>query len=255
MSDTAPVWVDSHCHLRPESAEEQIESARSVGVEGLVVVGTDVDDSRRALQVAGRHKRVWATAGVHPHEAERGLDGLERLLDEEDPVAVGECGLDYHYDHSPRHIQRKAFSTQIALAHERKLALVVHSRAAWKDTFALLQSEGVPKFTIFHCFTGGPAEAEHALSMGGYLSFSGIVTFSNALNVREAAAICPLDRILLETDSPFLSPVPLRGRPNTPANLPLVGEEVARVHRTDSETLAEATSTNAARVFGVCLDS
>ena len=244
-------WVDSHCHLSTDDADEQVDAARAAGVDTLVVVGTDVENSREALQVADRHRNVWATAGVHPHEASKGLDGLSGLLDESSPVAVGECGLDYHYDHSPRPIQKQAFSAQIALAHERKLSLVVHSRSAWDDTFAILISEGLPTHTIFHCFTGGPAEAERALSIGAFLSFSGIITFPNAFDVREAAASCPSDRILVETDSPYLSPVPMRGKPNTPANLPFVGAEVARSQGVDLHRIAEITSSNAARAFGL----
>ena len=244
-------WVDSHCHLNLDDASEQIAAARAAGVESLVVVGTDVENSREAAQVAERRDNVWATAGVHPHEASKGLDGLRELLDESPPAAVGECGLDYHYDHSPRPLQRRAFSAQIALAHERKLSLVVHSRSAWDDTFAILTSEGVPTHTVFHCFTGGASEAERALSMGCFLSFSGIITFPNALDVREAAAYCPHDRILVETDSPYLSPVPMRGKPNTPANLPFVGAEVARAQGTDLHRTAEYTTANAARVFGM----
>lgn len=246
-----PSWVDSHCHLTLSDASEQVAAARAAGVDSLVVVGTDVENSREARQVAERHDNVWATAGVHPHEASKGLDGLEGLLDESPPAAVGECGLDYHYDHSPRPQQRRAFSAQIALAHERKLSLVVHSRSAWDDTFAILTSEGVPTHTVFHCFTGGASEAEKALSMGCFLSFSGIITFPNALDVREAAASCPPDRILVETDSPYLSPVPMRGKPNTPANIPLVGAEVARAQGTDIRRTAETTTANAALVFGL----
>ena len=173
--------------------------------------------SRAAIEVARRFDGVWATAGVHPHDAKDGWDGLEALLAEPEVVAVGECGLDYHYDHSPASVQRESFAAQIALAHAHDLALVVHTREAWDDTFAILAAEGVPERTVIHCFTGGPDEARRCLDLGAHLSFSGIVTFKGAPEVREAVALCPLDRLLVETDSPFLAPVPHRGRPNQPA--------------------------------------
>jgi len=131
-------------------------------------------------------------------------------------VGIGECGLDYHYDFSPRPAQREAFAAQVALANSSGLALVVHTRAAWDDTFDILQAQGVPERTVFHCFTGGAHEARRALDLGAWLSFSGIVTFKNATDIREAAALCPLDRLLVETDSPYLAPVPYRGQPNRP---------------------------------------
>ena len=135
-------------------------------------------------------------------------------------VAVGECGLDYHYDHSPRDAQRTAFAEQIALAQRHGLALVIHARQAWDDLFDVLEAEGVPERTVLHCFTGGPEEARRCLDAGMFVSFSGIVTFKNAVEVREAAALCPLDRLLVETDSPFLAPAPHRGKANEPAFVP-----------------------------------
>src|SRR5207247_8750451 len=129
----------------------------------------------------------------------------------------------------PRDVQRRVFAEQVRLAHEHRLALVVHSRSAWDDTFVVLTAEGVPDRTVFHCFTGGPAEARRALDLGAWLSFSGIVTFKNADDVREAAALCPLERLLVETDAPFLAPVPHRGRPNEPAYVALVGAAVTGI--------------------------
>ena len=143
-------------------------------------------------------------------------------------VAVGECGLDYYYEHSPRPAQRAAFAAQIALAHAHGLALVIHARDAWDDLFDVLESEGVPERTILHCFTGGPDELDRCVRAGMFVSFSGIITFKNAGDVRQAAARCPLDRLLVETDSPFLAPVPHRGRPNEPSLLPLVGRDRGR---------------------------
>ena len=222
-------WADHHCHLpaEVEQARAILDDALSAGVELLVNVGTSVEDSHRAVAVAEACDGVWATAGVHPHDASGGTDGLEELLKRTEVVAVGETGLDYHYDHSPRAAQRDVFAAQIEMAHRYDLALVVHTRSAWDDTFAVLDREGVPQRTVMHCFTGGPDEATACLERGAMLSFSGIVTFANAHELRSAARSCPLDRIMVETDSPFLAPVPHRGRPNRPALVTVVGAAVA----------------------------
>lgn len=239
-------WTDNHCHLVPGTeAAAAVADAVAAGVERLVVVGTDAEQSRAAIAVAGAHEGVWATVGVHPHDATEGIDGILGLFDEPAVVAVGECGLDYHYDHSPRPVQREVFAKQIAIAHERDLPLVIHTREAWDDTFSILQSEGVPARTVFHCFTGGDAEADRALSTGARLSFSGIVTFPKADDVRAAAAACPLDRLLIETDSPYLTPVPHRGEPNRPALVSLVGGAVAAIKGVSVAEVAAATWMNA----------
>ncbi len=194
---------------------------------------------------------MWATVGLHPHEAKHGLDGLEPLLADPKVVAVGECGLDYHYDHSPRSAQREMFAAQIALALAHDMPLVVHSREAWTDTLDLLRTEGVPDRTVIHCFTGGSDEARRCLDLGAFLSFSGIVTFKGAAEVRAAAALCPLDRLLVETDSPYLAPAPHRGRANRPAWVPLVGERLAHLKNLPPEEIASRTWTNAERFYGL----
>ena len=249
------MWTDSHCHVPYEGVDvDVIEAARAAGVTRLVTVGTDAEQSRAAVDVAIQHEGVWATVGLHPHDAKNGVDTVVPILDAAPPgvvVAVGECGLDYHYDHSPRDVQRSAFAQQIALARERGLALVIHTREAWDDTFSILAAEGVPERTVFHCFTGGPAEARRALDLGCHISFSGIVTFKGAPEVREAAGLCPLDRLLVETDSPYLAPVPHRGRVNTPAWVPLVGAAVAAAKGIASEAVEEASWTTAERVLNL----
>ena len=261
-------WTDDHCHLGwdvnedvdADDVDAMVAEARAAGVDRLVTVGTDVLRSAEAVRAAARHPGVvWATVGLHPHEARNGLDEIVDLLDEAGPsgrgsggrvvVAVGECGLDYHYDHSPRPVQRDMFAAQIALAHERDMALVIHTREAWDDTFAVLDAEGVPPRTVFHCFTGGVDEARSCLDRGGYLSFSGIVTFGSADDVRAAAAMCPLERLLVETDSPYLAPVPYRGRPNRPSLVPLVGAAVADAMGVAVDAVAAATWANAERVY------
>ena len=247
------MWTDAHCHVPYEGVgEDVVEEAAAAGVGRLVTVGTDVAQSAAAIDVARRHDGVWATAGVHPHDASGGIDGLEALLSEPDVVAVGECGLDYHYDHSPRHVQREVFAAQVALAQHHGLALVIHTREAWDDTFAVLAAEGVPERTVFHCFTGGADEARRALDVGAVLSFSGIVSFPRADDVRAAAALCPLDRMTVETDAPYLAPVPNRGRPNRPAWVPLVGAAVASVKGVAVEDVEAATTEAAARLFRLC---
>jgi len=246
-------WFDNHCHVDddriPGGTEAALAAARDAGVTGFITVGTDAERSAAAIGVAADHDDVWATVGLHPHDAVNGVDSIVGLLDAPRVVAIGECGLDYHYDHSPRPVQREAFAAQIALAHERDLPLVIHSRAAWDDTFAVLDAETVPHHTIFHCFTGGASEARRALDRGGYLSFSGIVTFKSADDIRAAAAMCPDDRLLVETDSPYLAPVPHRGHRNQPAFVPLVGAALAHVRGVNVTRIEHLTSMNARVAF------
>ena len=226
-----------------------VASAIEAGVTRMITVGTTVAHSKAAIAVANAHDGVWATAGVHPHDATDTIEGLEVLLDERDVVAVGDCGLDYHYNHSPRDVQLEVFAQQIALAHTHDLALVIHTREAWDDTFAMLAECGVPRRTVFHCFPGGVDEATRAIALDAYLSFSGIVTFPNANDVRAAAAMCPPDRLLVETDAPYLTPVPHRGKPNQPAFVPLVGAAIATSRSASIADIAELTWANAQAVF------
>jgi TatD DNase family protein len=246
-------WFDNHCHVDderiPGGTAGALAAAREAGVTGFVTVGTDAERSAAAIAVAAAHDDVWATVGLHPHDAVNGVESIVPLLDADRVVAIGECGLDYHYDHSPREVQRDAFAAQVALAHARGLPLVIHTREAWDDTFAVLAAEGVPARTIFHCFTGGADEARRALDVGGFLSFSGIVTFPSADDVRAAAALCPADRILVETDSPYLAPVPHRGQRNQPAFVPLVGARVAEVRGVNVSQIEHDTEVNARVAF------
>jgi TatD DNase family protein len=259
-------WVDSHCHLgyegtgfsaeSVEDPETAVAEARAAGVDALVCVGTDLESSRRAVELARRHPEVRATVGLHPHEAKHLGDQwpeLEALArDHVDVVAgIGEGGFDLFYEHSERDQQEVAFRAHVELAHALDRALVIHSRDAWDDTFAVLEAVGMPTRTVFHCFTGGPTEARRALDLGAHLSFSGIVSFKNADDVRAAAAITPLDRVLVETDAPFLAPVPHRGKPNRPAWVVDVGTALAAAMGRPVVEGAAATSANAARVFGL----
>ncbi len=249
-------WIDNHCHLDGEDDPAAVVAdAASAGIRAMITVGTDAARSAACLALAARLDGVWATAGVHPHDAAAGTGDLRRLVLEggRDPwlVAIGECGLDYHYDHSPRDAQRAAFADQVGLAHECGLPLVIHTREAWDDTFAVLASEGVPERTVFHCFTGGPTEAERALHVGAMLSISGIATFPSAPELRAAVAAAPLERLMVETDSPFLAPVPHRGRRNRPALVARVGEEVAALQGRAVEEVAAATTATASSFYGL----
>ncbi len=263
-------WFDSHCHVQEEylgqGADAELgavlDRAAEAGVDRMVCIGTGVATSEQAVAVARGVATIgcgavsaWASIGLHPHEASEGVDGVAALLDRElaqrdgSVVAVGECGLDYYYEHSPRPAQRSAFAAQIALAHAHELALVIHARDAWDDLFDILESEGVPARTVLHCFTGGPDEVDRCLRAGMFVSFSGIITFKNAADVRAAAARCPLDRLLVETDSPFLAPVPHRGRVNEPAYVSLVGAAVAEVKGCTADEIRETSAAAAAMAF------
>ncbi len=250
----AYTWIDTHCHLQlgDEAAQTAVNRALAAGVGRMICIGTDLATSQAAVDLAGSQKQVWATVGLHPHDASRHdseWEGLRRLAGAPRVVGVGEAGFDLHYRHSPEAAQEASFRAHVRLATELDLALVIHSREAWDQTFAVLESEGVPARTVFHCFTGGPAEARRALDLGAWLSFSGIVSFRNADDVRAAAALVPVDRLLVETDSPFLAPAPHRGRPNEPAYLPEVGAAVAVARGTSPEAVAELSRRNALAVF------
>jgi len=277
-----PGWFDSHCHVQESFIDREgedadgdsakgeggsdgsdllLERAREAGIDRLVCIGTDATTSRQAVSLArstvsgDSAPRVWSSVGLHPHEASAGVDEVAAILEEElrtgddAVVAVGECGLDYFYEHSPRDAQRRAFAAQIALAQAHDLTLVIHARDAWDDLFDVLAAEGVPERTVLHCFTGGPSEADRCLRAGMFVSFSGIVTFKNATDVRAAAAACPLDRLLVETDSPFLAPVPHRGRVNEPSYLPHVGAAVAAAKDCPVEEVRERSAAAATRAF------
>lgn len=250
------MWADSHCHVAYDGVGlESVARAAAAGVERVITIGTDVARSNEALEVARRGRAqglaLWPTAGVHPHDAKGGLGALADLLGRPEVVGVGECGFDYYYEHSDRAVQREVFAAQIELARRTDLTLVVHTRDAWDDTFAVLDEVGVPERTIIHCFSGGPAEARRCLERGAYLSFSGIITFKNAADTRDAAALCPLDRLLVETDAPFLAPVPHRGKPNEPAWVALVGAAVAAARGVDTADVEAATWANTEAAFAL----
>ncbi len=245
--------VDTHCHLDMLDVEAVLARMREAGVERAVTIGVDLASSEWAVRAADEHPELWATVGLHPHDAKDRTDALmvrlEELASHPRVVGVGEAGLDYHYDNSPRDQQRASFVEQIALAKRAGKALVIHTRDAWEDTFSILEAEGLPERSVFHCWSGDAANARRAVALGAVLSFSGTVTFRNATELREAAAVTPLDRIVVETDSPFLTPQPHRGRPNEPAYVRFVAEEIARMRSVAVDDVIRATGDNAARLF------
>ena len=252
---------DSHAHLDmaaggAEDARAQLDRAWRAGLTGIVAIAgaTQVGEYTATLSLASADHRIWVAAGVHPHTAsaasESVLSGVRRALDHPRVVALGEIGLDYHYNRSAPAEQRRAFARQIRLAHDARVPIVIHTREADEDTLAVLRDEGAGELGgVVHCFSSGDALARGALGLGLYLSFSGIVTFPNADAVRAVAAAAPLDRILAETDAPFLSPVPFRGRVNEPCRVVHVVERLAEIRGVDPAAMADATAANARRCF------
>jgi len=255
-------WSDAHCHLQDQFLGDEataailsdtLARAYDGGVDRVVVIGTDATTSAQALEIAAFESpvEIFATVGLHPHDALQDIEPVLELARAGHPklVGIGECGLDYFYEHSPRADQRRAFAAQVAVAHELDLALVIHARDAFDDLFEVLASEGVPERTVVHCFTGNTDEAQACLALGCDISIAGIVTFKNADLLREAVRSIPLDRLHVETDSPFLAPVPYRGKTNEPAFVTVVGEFVAELRGESFVEVREATRANTARLF------
>lgn len=249
--------IDSHCHLDGKQfdadREASIERALAAGVERMLAIGTGEGppDLEAGLRMCDLHPRFLATVGVHPHDASKATpetwNALEKLLQHPKVVAIGEMGLDYHYDFSPRDVQQDVFRKQLTLASEANKPIVIHTREAWDDTIAVLRENWRGK-GIFHCFTGGPDQARQALDLGFHVSFGGVVTFPKAEALREAARLVPLDRLLIETDAPYLAPVPHRGKRNEPAFLPVTAAKLAEVRGIPVEELAEAAASNFERL-------
>jgi TatD DNase family protein len=246
--------VDTHCHLFLLGGEPSpaIEAARAAGVATLICPGIDPATSRRALELAESHRGVFATAGMHPHDASafdaRAGAEIEELLADPRVVAVGECGLDFFRMHSPREDQERVFRAHVALARAAGSPLVVHTRDAWPEILRLLD-EGSAERVVLHCFSGDARIARECVARGYHLSFAGNLTYPRNDALRDAAASVPLDRILVETDSPFLAPQRLRGRDNEPANVIDVIAELARVRNEPFERVRDATSANARAAF------
>ncbi len=252
--------TDSHCHLDDrqfdQDRERVIERALQAGVRRILAIGTGdgPPDLEAAIRLAERYPPVLASVGIHPHDAAKAapadFDHLRALVRHPKVVAVGEIGLDYHYDFSPRERQREVFLEQLRLAAESGKPVIIHTREAWEDTMAMLElhARSAGLHGVMHCFSGGPEEARRALDLGFFLSFAGIVTFPKAVRVREAARLAPLERLLVETDAPYLAPVPHRGKRNEPAWVVETARRLAELRGEPLERLAAETSKNFERL-------
>jgi TatD DNase family protein len=249
--------VDSHCHLDDKRFADDLDAvldrAAAAGVTRILTIGTgdgppEID---RAVRLADRYPQVYASVGVHPHDAAKAVpqtyDDLRLLTSHPKVVAFGEIGLDYHYYFSPREVQREVFIEQLKLARAVDLPITIHTREAWDDTMSILR-EHWSGLGVMHCFTGGPEQAQEALDIGFYLSYGGVVTFKTADNVRESARITPPDRLLIETDAPYLAPIPHRGKRNEPAMMVETAQKLAEVRETTVEAIAALTSANFERL-------
>ncbi len=263
-SEKAPSFplFDTHCHVVPRVFGDQVdailERARAAGVKhfGIVGAGYGIDGNQEALRVAEEHDDAWAIVGVHPHDAHQvkpdTWEEITRLASHPKVVALGEMGLDYHYNNSDPEVQRAVFAEQLSLAEKLSLPVVIHTRDADDDTLSLLdQAHAFSRGVLIHCFSGEPDFARALVSRGALLSIPGIVTFKKAASLRQAVAETPLERLLIETDSPFLAPVPFRGQRNEPAYVAAVAQEVARIKGFDLRDVARTTTRTALRFFGL----
>ena len=262
------MFVDSHAHIDGEAfdadRDDVVARARASGVRAILNVGTGDPhggDLERAVELAGKYEGVYAAVGVHPHDARLYDDPAERrlkgILDGGGRVvALGEIGLDFHYDNSPREVQREVFARQLRLAKELSLPVIIHSREADDETVEILRGAyaGAERGGVMHCFGGGMKMAEAVLELGFYVSFAGNVTFKKAENLREVARVVPAERLLVETDCPFMAPVPLRGRRNEPAFVVETARFVADLRGAAPEELGRTTAQNFSRLFGVRVD-
>ncbi len=253
--------IDTHAHLDDEQFKDDLpavlERARAAGMR-VVAVGITADSSERCVRLAGEHPFVYATVGVHPNEAAQAAPGdwdrVVALAERPRVVGVGETGLDRHWDKTPFEMQEEWFARHLELGRARDLAVVIHCRDAEADVVRMLRAafeKHGPIRGVMHSFTGSPETAEACLAMGLYLSFAGMLTYKNAANLREVAARVPRERLLVETDSPYLAPVPGRGKRNEPANVAHTAACLAGLHGTSPEAMAEVTTANARRLFGI----
>lgn len=251
---------DTHVHLNieqfDEDRDEVIQRAKAAGVEKMVVVGFDRETINKAMALAEQHDFIYAAVGWHPVDAidftDEDLLWLEALAHHDKVVALGEMGLDYHWDKSPKDVQKEVFRKQIALAKKVKLPIIIHNREATDDVIQLLQEEHAEEVGgIMHCFAGEVEHVEPCLDMNFYISLGGPVTFKNAKAPKDVAKVVPADRLLVETDCPFLAPHPHRGKRNEPAYVRLVAEQIAELRETSIEVIEQQTTANALRLFGI----
>ena len=250
-----PTLVDSHCHLDDarfaHDLDAVVDRACAAGVQWMMTIGTGdgPPDLEVAIRLAERFDCVYATVGVHPHDASKvtpeSLKHLEELVRHPKVLAVGEIGLDYHYDNSPRQVQREVFEAQMDIAARAGKPIVIHTREAWPDTLASLAQHWAPeRGGIMHCFSGGPLEAEKSLGLGFHLSFAGMLTYPKAMEIQQAACMTPSARLLVETDAPYLTPVPHRGKRNEPAHVALTARKLAELRGEEFDIVAQTTSQN-----------
>jgi TatD DNase family protein len=250
--------IDTHCHLDMKEFDADrdavIRRARDAGFEALITVGSDLEGTIRAMEIAEEYDFVHASIGIHPHDAKDFTENIHSDLLEwskkKKVVAIGETGLDYHYDHSPREVQQDVFRQHLRLAGEAGLPVIIHSREAREDTLRILRESGINN-GVFHCFSGDAGMAEEAMEMGFYISLAGPVTFSKAAQLKEVARIIPDDYLLTETDAPYLSPVPFRGRRNEPAYMEHTLRHIAALRDISFDDAARITTLNAKRLFGI----
>lgn len=251
------MWFDSHCHLHlceTARADQIVEAAAVSGVTGMLTVGIDLASSRQAIQLA-QDPRVYAAVGLHPNSADEWdgpmAEAIEEMVRAPEVVAVGETGLDFYRDYARPANQDRAFRDHIELAKRHDKAMVIHTRDSMDAALEVIASQGAPDRFVFHCWSGDEVQLERALELGAYISFAGNVSFRSAGNLRDAATQVPAGRLLVETDSPYLTPEPHRGRPNEPGHVPLVGEAVAAARGEDAASVARLTAANARRFFGL----
>lgn len=250
--------IETHCHLdylEQSALADTLERAFAVGVERIITIAVSADNLDKVMNLATSHDAIWGTQGIHPHEAADFSDEVRARIEEnavsERIVAIGEIGLDYHYDHAPRAAQLKAFEQQLELATQLGLPVVIHTREADDDTQAILLnfSGQLPRKGVIHSFTSSVSLAEFCLSEGFSLGFNGIATFKTADNVRNVVALTPIDQLLLETDAPYLTPVPYRGKPNAPCYLPFIAQKIAEIKALPIETLLQHAYRNSESLF------
>ena len=249
-------FIDTHCHLDKldSTPEEAIIEAKQAGVQRMVTVSVDEPSLDFVSSMVQQFPEVYGSVGFHPHDAAELTEDLEQkirklALEEKKLIAIGETGLDYHYMYSSAEVQQQVFSKQLQLAVELNLPVIMHSREAETDTLNILQEIPVPPLGVAHSFTSSFEMAKTLIEMGWYIGINGIVTFKNAEDLREVVSWLPLDRLLLETDSPFLAPTPFRGKPNKPAYIPAIATFIAELREISLEQLSEQTSANAQRLF------
>ncbi|WP_312420307.1 TatD family hydrolase [Anaerospora hongkongensis] len=251
---------DSHAHIDDNRFDsdrlETIERARENGVTGIINIGADMASSARSVALAQAHEGIYAAVGIHPHDAKAAVNAdydrmAEWVEQEKKVVAIGEIGLDYYYDLSPREVQQEVFIRHIDLARQLRKPIIIHDRDAHGDVMNIVKKEAKGIIGVFHCYSGSLEMAKEVLKLGFYVSFAGPVTFAKSTKLKEIAAAVPLERLLVETDSPYLTPHPHRGRRNEPAHVRLVAEEVARLRGLSLEAVAEATTQNVKQLFHI----